>query len=528
MRRPILHCALLILLTGLLGLPASSEGSERRTDRALDSRSTPALDVAHQPLSQTLDDLPGADRHNARISIDLPAGAGAAARQEARSIEAAWNGGDHAGALEALRRLEETGRCAGIGIEWRQARELAAARERDNFRIGTREDVQNVCLDFNWTEGQLYSVLKYEFGPGTDGWSVNISYDGGYTWWETYSWLGTGPINDVSGRAGLGYLYVGYTGDGTAANCAALMRRFHLTNASEDTGYGSQLIFDHGVEITDIALETNVDQLDDRIFYAAILADDSLRLHWGNEVGAWFDYSLAVADARDGLDIHWNTGLVPYYLFISYRAWGDRVSVIEIADYPTYVNLDLDSATGPTSVAAWENMIFVVYEHGYPLGSGIACQYSSDGGVGWNTDDLAVPDGGGDYFCPHVSGRVGLDFAVVYQQEVGEPDIVWFVHMGVVGIPDLDRWGDPWQANDVDVQTGTPMVVESVPPIVTDILYSHGMIWIGGDSVTRGAYFNRFDFGSPWWPYGEYHCAYPDPVSVYTVPDAGGHPLSWC
>ncbi len=488
------------------------------------------------PLSSRLTALLPDGRADARIALELPGGSAASRIASARAIEDAWNTGDHDGALAGLRVLETSmdGATLAVGIQWRTPRE---ARDRDDIRIGGREHVRNVGLDFAdlWglLEERLYSVLVFDLAGGGGGWSVNLSEDHGYAWQETYLWLSTETVGDASGRVGAGYLYVGYTGAGTGANTAIYARRFDLTDGSADAGYGTQLVGDLPVAVTDVAVESDADGGGDHLHCLAIRADHEL-LMWSTSAPGlvWQPVPLGIADAQDGLSVHWSFG--PWFLYVAYRSVDDRVHVMRFAQGspPIPTVYDLDSTTGPPAIAAVDGGVVVVYEHDYAGRRGIKAQESYNDAA-WYPFDLALPTADAEYLRPQIAARFWSAFGIVYQEQGVDGDRVWFLHYGaaIIDIPDLDKDGSrdvPQQLNDGDVAVGMPLAVEAVPPAVTDVLFSFGVIWIGGDTVDQGAYFQRLDFGSPWGAEASYTCAYPGPVSVFARPDGLGEPLNAC
>jgi hypothetical protein len=227
------------------------------------------------PLWVSLDRLSPVDRANARIAFELSDHHLPAVHEELEAVASLWNAGQHTQAIDRLRLLEEQQGIAGIayGLNWLIPHQVDSTRWSNDIQVSTRLGVDVVTLDFNAETGTIFSAVNYDEGEG-GRWSVNMSMDGGVTWSETYVWVGPDPVNDISARVGAGYFYVAYTGLGTVTQTEARLRRFFLTNGSVDTIYGFYTVFDLGVEILDIALETNADYLNDRIYYFAVLADN--------------------------------------------------------------------------------------------------------------------------------------------------------------------------------------------------------------------------------------------------------------
>ncbi len=483
-------------------------------------------------LALQLGAMAPASRDEARITLQLPAGMPATQRDAARAIAASWNSGQTDAALTMLRAFEaeQSATPLAVGIQWLAPR---ADANRDDRRIGDRERVKDVGLDYvayALLNFQLYSVLTFDLAGGGSGWSVNLSVDDGETWQETYAYLSATPITAVSGRVGADYLYVGYTATGDGDNTAIDMQRFSLADASADPIFATQHVASYPVEVREVAVETNADDANDRVFCVGVLADHGLAMRvMTPPVFVWSDLAPGITDASGGLSVHWNAGENSF--LASFRSVDDRVHVVRVDDGASapYPVEDLDSTTGATSIAAYDDQVMVVYEYAYAIGTGIKSQLSVTGGATWSSTDVALPEADVSYREPRVGGRLGSGFAVIFQQPADAGDLVWLAYDAVVGVPDIDGreiiWGAPRQVNDVGVAVGMPMTVEAIPVPVTDIFISIGVIWIGGDTVDQGAYFQHFEYGSPFELIASYTVAHPGPVSVFTRPDRNGQPL---
>ncbi|MEJ2306487.1 MAG: hypothetical protein P8Y30_02890 [candidate division WOR-3 bacterium] len=61
--------------------------------------------------------------------------------------------------------------------------DLSSVRWNSDIRIGDKDSVNAVILDVDYSNGNLFAVLK-NTENGTDYWTVSISADTGRTWME--------------------------------------------------------------------------------------------------------------------------------------------------------------------------------------------------------------------------------------------------------------------------------------------------------------------------------------------------------
>lgn len=476
------------------------------------------------PLWQRLEAFGADDRLNARLALEVPGRAPDAVRAEARAIDTLWNSSDFAQALGRLRALEESGHAPGlaVGIAWRVPRTLAASKWTADRLVSPQTAVKAMALDFDEGTANHFVALAYDDpDPGTQ-WSVNISTDDGLTWSETYAWHGE-DVPEVHGRVGAGYFWVAYVATGTVAQSDARVRRFAVADGSQDAGYFWTSAFDRGVAIEDLSVETNADSYDNRVYVVGLLADDTLAFTWANQSGTtWNDFALSVTDAESDLDAHWNTRQSgPYFLVLSYRSTINELHVVGITDGGA-VNRNLDTAvTGTTAVAAYEDRILAAYEYTDPVeGEAIKYQISYDGGSTWLWGWLVAPTEDRNVSRLDLAARKGGGFACVFGQEVGEPDQLWYTRREYGLGPSTANWVPQQLLNEVDLLTGSRMVLEYLPPTGLNA-WAHGTVWVSGGTE---AWFDR-DQGRR---LGTASIATDSPVSVFTVPDRSGDPLTNC
>lgn len=476
------------------------------------------------PLWQRLEALGPDDRLNAHLALEVPSSATAAARAEARTVDALWNRGDFATALSRLRALEESRQAPGLAasVSWRLPRATGASKWLADRQVSAQTTVKAIALDFDEGTANQFVALAYDDADPGSQWSVNISTDGGLTWSETYAWFGE-DVPEVHGRVGAGYFWVAYAATGTAAQSEARVRRFAVADGSQDAGYFWTTAFDRGVAIEDLSVETNADSFDNRVYVVGLLADDTLVFYWTTADGAtWTNIALAVTDAESDLDAHWNTrvsGL--YFLFLSYRSTINELHVVGIRDGGV-VKLNLDSnATGATAVAAFEDRILTAYEYTDPVeGKSLRYRISYDGGTTWVAGWIVSPTEDRNVSRLDLAARKGGGFACVFGEEIGEPDQVWYTRREYGTGPGTAAWIPQQQMNEQDLFTGSRMALEYLPPTGLNS-WAHGVVWLSSGSV---AWFD-VDQGRR---LGTASIANGAPVSVFTVPDRSGDPLTNC
>ncbi|MGD8439746.1 MAG: hypothetical protein PVG53_04375 [Holophagae bacterium] len=224
-------------------------------------------------LVELLEGIDVARRGIVMIDVELvdPAGETAAA-----AVEAHWRAGDFGQALDGLRALETDGRVAGIGIDWGDSGGSLKDWTQDTRVGGTRTEALELRLDFHTSSGNLFSVIRWGSTTGTSAWTVNLSTDFGDTWTETYSFASSVGIIGTAAVVVDDDVYVAYV-PGNATDEGRLRRASAITGAI-DSGYGFVTVVDGGAaNAEEVSLAANPDDWDNRIYYLALMDDDSLR-----------------------------------------------------------------------------------------------------------------------------------------------------------------------------------------------------------------------------------------------------------
>ena len=450
-----------------------------------DMKELPENPGVYTPVWRGLEKLSLTDRENAFIQFEVPHDLDSLVLKEVKDMESLWNSGNFAEAIEKLRNLEESEglQTIAIGISWKVPRIVQNPEWITDVRIGTREYISKTRLDFDNDTGHLFGALKYYEDPYYY-WSSNISTNNGLTWQETYTWFSTYYINDISAAVLSGYFYVLYTADITQTT--ARIRRFFVTDGTSDTGYGFQEIFNIGYELFYIALASNTDFYNNRIYCLAILDNNSLVYYWADATGlGWSEIPTGITNADRGLDACCNEGYLNNFLFISYISTDDDLYVARKSGVWQSILIDyLSSGCRYTGIGAYQDRILTAYEYSYTNGPGIAYSISYDDGDSWFYGSVAYPTSGQYFWSLDVAARKGGGISVVYQEEVGEPDICWYSHRDY----DIVNWSTPEQYNEVDVHTGTPMSAEWIPP-ASGSGDAYGTVWIRDDQL--GAFFDK-------------------------------------
>ena len=431
------------------------------------------------PMWRQLENLGQADKENALIGFEV----GDLSQDMLRKIsdiENLWNSGDFEPAIGLLRDLEQSGFEAALGISWRVPKASLGPDWGTDVQVGAQSDLKKTSLDFDEQTGNLFCLVHIVSATSNDNWAMNFSSDGGATWSETFAWFGSGECTDVDMGVVDAYCFVAYAYD---QNTEGRMRRFHVADGSEDTIYGWVTVFDKGIAVVEVALTHNADSFDNRVYYYAVLADNSLLYLWDDTAAvSWSEVSTGVTDAAKSLDACWNEASTTNFHGCCYvDTAGDlntalRSTVFTVANHgPAY-----DEA----AIGAYSDHWFVAYE--FYTGTDYAIKYwiSYDDGATWLWGYVAS---GGNFWSPDVTARKNGGISVTYQEEVGEPDPCYYVNRAYA----TPGWSTPVQYNEMDVITGSDMTIEWAPT------GEYGCIWLSDDVGNNNAFFDNSGWGTP-------------------------------
>lgn len=448
--------------------------------------------AANVKLVSHLQAIPVADRAETQIDFEFEPGSGipTAALAEIRD---SWNRGDFDRALNQLSELEARTSLDPVILAtgWSNPRPTAPAWGTD-IEINSGTSVRASFLDMDPVSGNLFALLKF-----SNSCTFCYSTDNGLSWNQSYSWSSTGNFIDADLTVCQNYVYVGYASRAEAGS--AKLRRFATSNGQRDSGYGIKSIFNIN-EIVELELASNFDAYNNRIYYFAILQNNSLLWYWSDQNGStWYTVNTGITNAKTGLssctDPGFKSGITDYHTWFSFHQTDDVLAVARIKDSGGTTIIErftLGSCFDVTSIGAYNSVIMVGYEYQFTSGRGIRYQISYNGaGNTWYFGDMAIPSATSQHFeSPSVTCRRGGGIALIYQEEGGSFDPCWFCQRGYGTGPGTAFWTTSEQFNERDVVTGYPMQVEWLPPL-SGSARSHGVVWCGGPDV-RG-YFDRID-----------------------------------
>ncbi|MCK4352226.1 T9SS type A sorting domain-containing protein [candidate division WOR-3 bacterium] len=494
MKKIYLFCSLLVFCGTALAMnnnwstparpvPTSEAGRRRLAGRNVIEYSAMKETV---PAWKGLEKMSLNEQENAILEIELPGNTSLEAIEHSRLVENRWNNGDYDGAIELLRNFTDL-QDADYGIQWRKPIKTETKWGGD-AQIGNRDSIYVVGLDFHETTGNLFAALLFQKETGY-AWSVNISEDTGKTWEETYTWNAGYYINDISSVVLDNYFYVGYTR--FSGQTAANIRRFDTDSGYVDTLYGWHNVFDIGTKIEDIALTSNADYYNDRIYYSAIMFSDSLYYYWSDtSATTWHELNPPVDNARRGLDICANKPMSvgsDIYAFISYININDSVAVVG-ADYDdawhNFGALDYAIPYWGTpvvsSISAYGDTVITVFPHQGAVNDWIKYRISYNGGTVWDT--YHIGDTTNSCKMPDVTSRKGDGMGVVYWSWDGEHQ------RGMYSWRDYPNgvWSAPFDFNDYEPRYNVKPAIERVASGVYGIVYA--------DYPPQNAYFDRSDW----------------------------------
>lgn len=438
-----------------------------------------------EPIWKGLERLTLAEKENAVIEIELSGDAPLEAIEHSKLVENKWNSGDYDGAIELFRGFTDL-YDAAYGIQWKEPI-TTSAKWGDDVQIGTRDSIYVVTLDVDNTTGNLFSTLLHPEGT-VYRWSVNISQDTGKTWSETYTWSSGGYyINDISAVVLGDRFYVGYVSWSEQTN--AQIRRFDTDSGYVDATYGFQVVFNYGVEIEDIALTSNADYYDNRIYYSAILADDSLRFYWDDTTAtSWSAADPGIGNAPRGLDACCNKAMsvsTDIFFFASYINTDDSLAVLGLNYNGVWIDFGALDYVGSglwcvSSIGAYRDTVMTVFNHYdgayYRTRYRVSYNAGNDWAWGWISSSDTTSN------KSNITARGGDGFGVVYWE--------WYDghQHGKYRWRDypLSTWSTPVEYADYEPRLIVKPAIERVASGVYGIVYA--------DWPLQNAYFDRSDW----------------------------------
>jgi hypothetical protein len=445
-----------------------------------------------EPSWEFLRRMTNTEKANAIIQIELGQDVTVAVKTTVTQVENLWNSGQFEDALNGFEQLSQINGVGpiAIGVGWRNPIPTnQTALWGADVRIGNRDSIYINCLDIHRASGKLFAILTYTEGGG-GYWSVNLSIDGGVSWNETYVWFAGSGEQAVSVSASVlgNYCYVAYrTSD---FPFEARLRRFYVINGLAYPAYSTIYSTVTPDTIREVAITSNQDYYNDRIYYFGLAKNGDLRLFWDDTTAtSWLEISTGVTDAERGLDATCNEGYATRYLWVTYIDMNDTLNIDYLSSGSIYGNakkLYVGSALMNPSLAAYHDTLICFHEM---QGSSVYhCRYevSYSGGSSWlygGVDDTVTNVS----YYPDVTARKGGGFGVVYRYYSATRELR-FVHRGYASVP---SWSAPISIADNQPNTSSP-AIEYIGGGTYGTVYSS---WL---SPYREAYFDRSS------PYCEY------------------------
>jgi len=408
------------------------------------------------PVWKQLQDISLTDKKNAYIELEPLQDLTADELEELDDIENLWNTGAFTKAIDILCRIEKSNDIQlGCGVSWIKPRNFGAPDWENDIQVESRGMTVEAHYDFDDGTKNLFTVIRRKAAGDNVRWSVNISNDNGDTWSETYCWSAkNGEVKDVAAVVAGKYLYIAYAPKLASGFYTGMrLKRCLTSNGAIDKGYNFITVFDKGVEIREVSLASNEDYFADRIYLVSILMDNTLVYFWDDYTAlSWSEMSTGITNAYESLDTTCNNSLF-HFLFVTYRSTSSFLKVASKGISWTVYNMEkMDERT---SISAYNNNVLVAYEYLASSGRVIKYQVSNDGGLTWTFGYVGNPASSKNY-CPVVAARRGGGFAVIWNQEMGFFDPVWYTHRDY----GTSNWSTPMAINETDALSYGQMELE--------------------------------------------------------------------
>lgn len=437
--------------------------------------------------SETLLALSDDQRPGARVAIALLNECEAAQADSAKVAVDLWNAGQYAASIAGVEQLESQNARFVLLIDWIDPMEPGLRIGGPDRQVMSINTVDYVVLDFHRASATLFCGMR----TTTNSLIIRKSIDGGSTWSPASSLSSTSAIRDLDMAVVGDYIYVGLVWE--AQPRFVWMHRFFSDTGFHDSGYSIN-VGTTGAEILDAAIATNEDNFRNRVYVSTLQSDGALRHFWdvSTDGTTFTEIATGITNAAGMLDMHWNQNYDSRYLFISYVTDANSVSLLGRAEgewVPRVVDADYTGTVNRTAVSAHADAVFVAYLEEMENGQGVRYRVSYDAGETWNYGDVFVPAAGeGAYRMFDFTVRGGAGSAAIAQQEVGEPDPVWFRNRAGYA---AGLWSDAAQFNDNDVTTGSWVCMNWLPPFTnTPGSYSYGAVYLSGGTP----YFDRINY----------------------------------
>jgi len=472
--------------------PGDIHSGPRAAGQADRDQVKPQTQSAPTPVSAVLEQMSPAERENACISVEF-----SSSDEElialGRDVERSWNAGQYDAALEQLRDLE--GRVGAghvaIGNSWRRpVSTMETQLWDDDVRIGNRDSINALAFDIHRASGNLFAALLYQEGS-TYYWSVNLSTNGGSSWSETFTWYAGYELKTVNASVLGRDCYVVY-GAGSSSYDLRL-RRFFATNGLVDSlqggvAYTTIATFSGGDSIKEVAMTSNQDFLDNRLYVLPLTYAGNLKYFWGDTSAVAWDTTppIGITSAVTGVDACTNEGYDSTFIWVSYLGADDSLHITGRRGSGWRNFLTTQATDDNTSIGAWYDTVFCTYQYPGPVVNHVRYQVHYTGGnpgtpwLYWNIgDDTTTLSQASD-----VALRKGGGSGVIYRYytPTREYRYTWRQYTGT--------WSTPVSLADHEPHWTHP----AIEYLGSDV---YGVVYLSWLSPVRAAYYDRSD-----WPTG--------------------------
>ena len=446
-------------------------------------------EVPWAPVWTALERMTFSERQNSEISLELPSDASPEAHAAARDVENLWNTGRYD---EALAGFAEVGRHVdvrqlAVSNRWRVPVPTAETDLwGDDVRIGDRDSINALAFDIHRASGNLFAVLLYEEGS-TYYWSMNLSTDGGSSWNETYTWFAGYVLKSLNASVLGGDCYVAY---GVSSNLELRLRRFYATTGLEHQFQGSQsyvtiATFSGADSIAEIAMTSNQDFIDNRLYVLPMTYAGNLKYFWGDTSAVSWDSTPApgITNAVTGVDACTNEGFDSTFIWVSYLGTGDSLHITGRRGTGWRNFITYRAADDNTSIGAWKDTILCTFQSPGSASNHIRYLVNYGGGnpgVNWLYGNV-----GGDTTtlseASDVALRKGGGSGVIYRYytPTREYRYTWRQYTGA--------WSTPVSLADHEPYWNHPAIEQLGSGVF-------GVVYLSWTSPIRAAYFDRTDW----------------------------------
>jgi hypothetical protein len=446
--------------------------------------------VVTTPARLALEQMSPAERKNSSISVEFGTSNGEAVALE-RDVERLWNGGQYDEALALLGELEaRVGRVA-IGNSWRKP---VPTRETSlwgsDIRIGNRDSLLGLVFDSGRMTGGLFVVLRHGHGPAY--YSVCMSADGGATWVETFTWVGS-PATCLDAGVLYQHFYVAYYSPGENVQQVRL-RQFRCSDGSADEfRNGDMWVAACTLDVGDTAREVSYASASGGggtwQFIATLVSDGSVLLSQDDmDAVSWATRSTGITSgASRGLDATYNLGgSGSTWFLLSYLDATDTLRIYGGTSTGfTQRRASFCGTSELTCISAYYDAVVCAYEDESSSPQRVRYACSLDGGDTWTTGTLSDTSIAAE--APAVTVAYGGRFGAVFRHCTPTSELRFCQRTGI----------GPW-SGQVSIADNEPYWSRpGIEPLYVGT-YEFAVAYVSNTSpVERGAFFDRSD-----WPYG--------------------------